>query len=91
MTDQEDNMSLGEIVSDNNNQVKKSGAYLGQTCFKYINVFLSQRFVILSIVFRCFWTIHLLRNVTNPLFLWEVCVVHRDIFYPHQDYEQLNF
>ena len=45
MTDQEDNINLGKIVSDDNNQERKSWACLGQTCSRSLIVFLSQLFV----------------------------------------------
>ena len=59
MTDQEDNINLGKIVFDDNNQERKSWSCLGQTCSKSLIVFLSQLFVILLIIFGCFWIIHL--------------------------------
>ena len=59
MTDQEDNNNLGKIVFDDNNQERKSWACLGQTYSRYLIVFLSQLFVILLIIFGCFWRIHL--------------------------------
>ena len=59
MTDQEDNINLGKNVSDDNNQDRKSWACLGQTCARLLIVFLSQLFVILLIIFECFWRIHL--------------------------------
>ena len=59
MTDQEDIINLGKIVFDDNNQEKKSWACLGQTCSRSLIVFLSQLFVILLIIFGCFWRIHL--------------------------------
>ena len=59
MTDQEDNINLGKIVFDDNNQERKSWACLGQTCSRSLIVFLSQLFVILLIIFGCFWRIHL--------------------------------
>ena len=59
MTDQEDNIILGKIVFDDNNQERKSWACLGQTCSRSLIVFLSQLFVILLIIFGCFWRIHL--------------------------------
>ena len=54
MTDQERNIILGENVFDDNNQEKKSWACLGQTCSRSLFVFLSQRFVILLIIFGFF-------------------------------------
>ena len=59
MTDQEDHDNLGEIVFDDNNQERISWACLGQTCSRSLNVFLSQLFDILLIIFGCFWRIHL--------------------------------
>ena len=41
MTDQEDNINLGKIVFDDNNQERKSWACLGQTCSRSLIVFLS--------------------------------------------------
>ena len=62
MTDQEDNINLDKIVFDDNNQERKSWACLGQTCSRSLIVFLSQLFVILLIIFGCFWRIHLSKN-----------------------------
>ena len=55
MTDQEDNINLGKSVFDDNNQGRKSWACLGQTCSRSWFVCLSQLFVILLIIFGCFW------------------------------------
>ena len=59
MTDQEDIINLGKIVFDDNNQGRKFWARLGQTYSRSLIVFLSQLFVILLIIFGCFWRIHL--------------------------------
>ena len=59
MTDQEDSINLGKIIFDDNNQERKSWACLGQTRSRSLIVFLSQLFVILLIIFGCFWRIHL--------------------------------
>ena len=59
MIDQEDNINLGKFVFDENNQESKLWACLGQTCSRYIIVFLSHIFVIWLIVFGCFWKIYL--------------------------------
>ena len=59
MTDQEDIINLCKVVFDDNNQERKSWACLGQTCCRSLIVFLSQLFVILLIIFGCFWRIHL--------------------------------
>ena len=58
MTDQEDNIHTGKIVVDDNNHERKFWACLGQTCSRSVIVFLSQIFVILLIIFGCFWRIH---------------------------------
>ena len=90
MTDQEDNINLGKIVFDDNNQERKSCACLGQTCSRSLIVFLSQLFVILLIISGCFWRIHFHKLVTDQLFGLEFCAERQDTFYPHQDYEQVN-
>ena len=59
MTAQEDNFNLGEIALNDNNQERKSWSCLGQTCSRSLIVFLSQLFVILLIMFGCFWRLHL--------------------------------
>ena len=90
MTEQEDKINLGKNVFDDNNQERKSWSRLGQTCFRSLIVFLSQLFVILLMIFGCFWRIQKL--VTNQLFGLEFCAVRQDTFYTHQeDYEQVNF
>ena len=58
MTEQEENIILGKIVCDDNNQERKSWSRLGQTCSRSLIVFLSQLFVPLLIIFGCFWRIH---------------------------------
>ena len=91
MNDQENKINLGEVVFDDNNQEKKSWACSGQTCSRYLIVFLSQIFVILLIIFGCFGEIIFQKHVKNPLFGWKFCVVQQDTFYTHQDYAQVNF
>ena len=91
MTDLEDNINLSKIVFDNNNQERKSLACSGQTCSRSLIVFLSQLFVILLIIFGCFWRIHLSKLVTNQLFGLEFCAARQDAFYPHQAYEKVIF
>ena len=91
MTDHEDNFNLGKIVFDDNNQEKKSWACLEQTCSRSLIVFPSQLFAFLLIIFGCFWRIHLSNFVTNQLFGLGFCAVRKDTFYPHQDYEEVNF
>ena len=59
MTDPEGNNNLGKIVFDDNNQERKSWSCLEQTFCRSPIVFLSQFFVILLIIFGCFWRIHL--------------------------------
>ena len=91
MTDQEDNINLGKIVFDDNNQERKSWACLGQTCSRSLIVFLSQLFVILLISLVAFGEFTFQKLVTNQQFGLEFCVVRQDTFYPHQGYEQVNF
>ena len=57
MTNQEDEINLRETVFEDNNQERKTWACLGQTCSRSLNVFLSQLFVILLIIFG--WRSHL--------------------------------
>ena len=90
MTDLEDNINLGKIVSDDNNKERKSWACLGQTCSRSLIVFLSQVSVFLLIIFGCFWRIYLSKLVNNQLFGLDFCVVRQDTFYPNQDYERGN-
>ena len=44
MSDQEDKIILGKLVSDNKNQQRKSSARLGQTCSRSLIVFFVPRF-----------------------------------------------
>ena len=91
MTDEEDNINLGKIVFDDNNQERNYWACLRQTCYRSLIVFLSQLFVILLIIFGCFWRIRVSKIVRNQLFGLDFCAKRQDIFYPHQVYEQVNF
>ena len=59
MTELKDKFNLDKTVFDDNNQARKSWFCLGQTCSRSLIVFLSQLFVILFIIFGCFWRIHL--------------------------------
>ena len=59
MIDQKDNINLGKLVFDDNNQERKPWACLGQTCSRSLIVFLSQLFVSLLFIFDCFWRNHL--------------------------------
>ena len=88
--DQEDNIHLGKIVFDDNNQERKSCSCLGQTSSRSLIVFLSQLFVILLIIFGAFGEFTSQKLVTNQLFGLEFCAARQDTFYPHQDYEQVN-
>ena len=91
MTDEEDNIILGKIVFDDNNQEIKSRACLGKNCSRSIIVFLSQLFVVLLIIFGCIGEFISQKLVLIQLFGLEFCVVQQDTFYLHQDYEQVNF
>ena len=59
MTELEDKINLDKIVFDDNKQERKSWSCLGQTCSRSLILFLSQLFIILPIIFGCFWRIHL--------------------------------
>ena len=83
MTDQEDNTNLCKIVFDDNNQERKSWACLGQTCSRSLIVFLSQLFVILLIIFGCFWRIHLSKTSDESTVWVRICAVRKDTFYLH--------
>ena len=72
MTDQEDKFNLGKIVFDDNNQERKSWAYLGQTCSRSLIVFLSQLFVILL---RWTKSLNLVDSLVMEIFIWTLCFV----------------
>ena len=91
MTDLEDDINLGKIVFDDNNQERKSWSCLGQTCSRSLIVFLFQLFVILSIVFGCFWRFHLSKTCDKSTAWVRFFCSAADTFYPHQDFEQVNF
>ena len=69
MTDQEDNILLGKIVFDDNNQERKSWASLGQNCSRSLIVFLFQPFVIFLIIFGLFCRIHL-SKICDQSIVW---------------------
>ena len=54
-------------------------------------MFLSELFVILLIIFGCFGEFTFQKLVTNQLFGLNFCALRQDMFYPHQDYEQVIF
>ena len=91
MTDQEENINLGKIVFDDNNQDKKSWSCLRQTCSRSLIVFLSQLFVIFLSSSVAFGEITFQKLVTSQLSGLEFCVLQQDTICPHQDYEQVNF
>ena len=65
---------------------------MGQTCSRCLIVFLYELFVILLIIFGCFWRIHLSKTCeTKQLFGWEFFVVQLGTAYHHQDSEQVIF
>ena len=59
MTDQEDNINLGKIVFDDNNQERKFWGFLGQTC---------SRSVIVSVPTFCHFVYHLWLLMENSPF-----------------------
>ena len=91
MTYQEDNINRTEIVFDDNNQERTSWSCLGQTCSRSVIVSRSQLFVNLLIIFGCFRKIHLSKTCDESTVWVGSCAVRQDTFYPHQEYEQVNF
>ena len=59
MTGQEDDINLGKVVFDNNNQEGISSACLGQTSSRSLIVFCPNFLSFLLTIFGCFWRIHL--------------------------------
>ena len=59
MTESEDKIILDKIVFHDYNQESKLWSCLGQTFSRSLIVYLSQLFVVLLIIFGCFWRIHL--------------------------------
>ena len=91
MTDLEDEIFLGKTVFDDTNKERKSWSCMGQTCSRSLIVFLSQLFVIFLIIFGWFRIIHLSKTCDESTVRLEVCAVRKDTFYPHHDYEEVNF
>ena len=89
MTDQEDNTNLGKSVFDDNNQERKSWDCLGQTCSRSLIVFLSQLFVILLIIFGCFWRIHLSKTCDESTVWVGILCSAAGYILLHHDYEHL--
>ena len=90
MTDPDDNLNLGKPFL-NNNQEGKSWSCLGQTCSRSLIVLLFQIFVIFLSYLVPFGEFTFQKFVTNQLFGLEFYAVRQDTFYPHQDYEEVNF
>ena len=91
MTDQEDNINLGKIVFDDNNQERKSWACLGQTCSRSLIVLLSQLFCHFVNHLWFLWRIHL-SKISDQSTVWVgiLCSAAGYIL-PSPDYEQVNF
>ena len=62
MTDQEDDINLGNIVFDDNKTEMKSKSCLGHSCSRPLIDFLSRVFGILLNIFGCFWRIDFPKN-----------------------------
>ena len=86
MTDREGNVNLSKNVFGN--QEIKSWSCLGQTCERFLIVFLSQLFYDFADYLACFWRLHLQKLVTNQQFGWNVYVVWLGTFYYQPDSEQ---
>ena len=89
--DQEDNVNLGKIVFDDNNQERKSWACLGRTCYRPMIVFLSQLFAFFLLYWDAFGKFLFQKRVTIQLFAYEFYVVQQDTIYLHQVYEKVSF
>ena len=59
MPDHTDNMNFDKTDFDDQNVGRRSWSSLGQTCSRYLIVFLSQFFVLLLIFCGCFWCLRL--------------------------------
>ena len=68
MTDQEDTSNLCDCVSDVNIQQRKSWFRFGQICSRHSIVFWLELFVILLVIFCCFWKIHLSKTCDEETF-----------------------
>ena len=62
MPDHTDNINLDKNAFDDRNVERRSWFCLGQTCSRSLIVFLSQCFVILLIIWGCFWRIRLAKT-----------------------------
>ena len=91
MTDQEDNINLGKIFFNDNNQERKFGPVWDKLvpdrwlcfCPNFLSFCLSSLVAFGKFTFQ--------KLVRNQLFGLEFCAVRQDTFYPHQDYEQIKF
>ena len=62
MLDHTDNINLDKIVHNDGNVERRLWSCWGKTCSRFLNVFLSQKFVILLIICGCFWRKHLAKT-----------------------------
>ena len=62
MPDHTGNINLDKIVFDDQNVETRLWSCFGQTCSRYLIVFLSQLFVMLVITCGCFGRIHLAKT-----------------------------
>ena len=91
MTEQEENINLGKIVFDDNNQERKFWSCLGQTCSRSLFLFRSQFFVIFLIIYGCFWRVHLSKTCDESTVWVGILCSAAGYILPHHDYEQVNF
>ena len=91
MTDQEDNINLGKNVFDDNNQERKTWAYLGQTCSRSLICFCLNFLSFCWSSLVAFGDSTFQKLLTNQLFGLDFCALRQDTLYPHQDYEQNIF
>ena len=70
---------------------RKIVGLFGTNLFQINNcVLLSQGFVILMIIFGCFWRIHPSKTSDESTVRWEFCVGQRDTIFLHQDYKRVD-
>ena len=91
MTELEVRINLDKIVFDDKNQERKSWSCLGQTCSRSLIVFLFQVFVILLIIFGCFWGSHLSKTCDESTVWVGILCSAAGYILSSPVYEQVNF
>ena len=84
MPDHTDNITLNKIVIDDQISGRRSWSCSGQTCSRFLIVFLSQFLVLFGLYAVAFGVYIWPRHVTNEQFGYESCAVQHDTFCHHQ-------